>query len=178
MWLWLCLMKWSPVTITGCLGRSERAVSAKTLPGTEMVQNEKRSLDPQFSTFRSRLRKLLTCKYMLPVMKKGRMNQRVKPRAKRVEPKASEGGAKSLRGWSQKLQRVEPKASEGGSKQTLEPNQGTSHFAWLHLRTAMDWELLCDSHFPPFLNWNVHGSFPVPVPPLHVGCMESADLSL
>lgn len=49
VWLRLCLMERTPTDITGCLERFERMISAKILPRTEMVQNEKRSLDPPVS---------------------------------------------------------------------------------------------------------------------------------
>lgn len=78
-----------------------------------MVQNEKRALDLKFLLAGSR-RKLLSCKHMLPIMKKGRMNQRVEPKSQR-ELKAMEIYSLTLRSIKELLV-----------------------LAWLRLRIAMD----------------------------------------
>lgn len=101
---------------------------SKILIGTEMAQNKKRSLNPWFSTYRKQAKKT-HLQNMLPVMKKGRMNQRVKPRAQRMEPKVMEKVWSHSRFWN--------------------PIKELSVFVWGDPRTALDWELLCDSHFPP-----------------------------
>lgn len=105
MWWCLCVTEWTPMSLTECPERFERIISAKILTGTEMVQNKKRSLNPWFSTYRKQAKKTYQ-QNMLPVMKKGRVNQE-------SEAKGSEEGVKS---HGEGLQ----------SFQTLESNQGTS----------------------------------------------------
>lgn len=157
MWWWLCVTEWTPMSLTECPERFERITSAKILTGIEMVQNKKRSLNPWFSTYRKQAKKTHR-QNMLPVMKKGRVNQRVKPRAQRRESKVMEKVFSHSRPWN--------------------PIKELPVFVWGDPWTAPDWELLCNSHFPPFLNWSVYGSFPMLVPTSYIGCVEPDDVSL